>query len=115
MTRRTLNQIELFKLMNLIEKEYAERKQTDNNFAAYANVALNLSGIHGKHVERARQSLKIPATLYARTGAAKAQNELVLEGLQNAEKRFVSLEEKVATLEKLLDAWQQLFPNLRVR
>lgn len=102
--RRTLNKMETFKLMGLIEKDYSDRKETDGEFAKYACAALHLEGINSKHIERARNSLGITATFFAK---ASAQKSLPLAALQN-------LEARICVLEKTLQKWQTLFPNLKV-
>jgi hypothetical protein len=113
--RRTLSQIETFKIMQLISEQYAERKETDTQFAVYACAALNLEGVNHKHIERARNSLNIPSTQVSRSKKYNsAQQTLALEALQDAEKRLCNLELKVEALEKLLAKWQTLFPSLKV-
>jgi hypothetical protein len=88
-----------FKLMKLLEAEYAEKKLTDIQFAEYATHHLGF-GVNSDHVFNRRTQLGIAAT---RT-VATAENKI---NKKNSDKDVLfemlcALEQRIVTLEKLV-------------
>lgn len=74
-----------YKLMQLVERDYATRRQTDEEFGAYATETLGFF-VNGNNVFGARRALGIDAPRNTATNTALESRVLVLE------KRLAELE-----------------------
>jgi hypothetical protein len=84
-TRNDLTLDKQYKLMQLVERDYVTRRQTDEEFAAYATETLGFF-VNGNNVFGARRALGIDAPRNVATNTALESRVLLLE------KRLAELE-----------------------
>lgn len=92
-TARTKTGLEMatrYRLMQLIEAEYAEKRLEDKQFAAYANEKFSTSVINGNHVNGCRNALGIQSTRVARLASPDADK--LVDYVASLEKRVTALE-----------------------
>lgn len=95
MSTRQINKLkhaDQFKLMKLVEAEFIERRQTDDEFAAYAAEKLGFK-INGNNVFSARHALGIESSRIKMT-TSTIESRLLL-----VEKRLAILEDVVNRLQ----------------
>lgn len=90
-----LKHAEQFRLMKLVEAEFTERRQTDDEFAAYATDALGIK-VNGNNVFGAREALGIESSR-VKMSASTIESRLVL-----VEKRLAAVEELVNKIDHQL-------------
>ena len=92
--RNVLNAIEMYKLQDLILKEYTKSGLSDGEFAAMATEKVTpRAAFTRNHISYARDALEIPSNS--------------LKGVQNPQSlmRIVDLEKRIAALEDRLEVY----------
>jgi hypothetical protein len=92
-----LKHADQFKLMKLVEAEFTERRQTDDEFAVYATEKLGFQ-VKGSNVFGAREALGIESSR-AKMSASSMESRLVM-----VESETILLRQRLAYLEELVNA-----------